>query len=73
MVHSYPAQGPSPGRLIKDRRYAASIKDPVSGKRIVRYGKTHTEAEKKMEEITFAIRQGTLATGPRLSSTFPPG
>ncbi len=49
---------------LKDGRYAASIKDPVSGKRIVRYGKTRKEAEKKLEDIKFEIRQGTLATGP---------
>jgi integrase len=49
---------------LKDGRYAGSIKDPVSGKRIVRYGKTHKEAEKKLEDIKFEIRQGTLATGP---------
>src|SRR5579883_2084634 len=49
---------------LKDGRYAASIKDPVSGKRIVRYGKTRKEAEKKLEDIKFEIRQGKLATGP---------
>lgn len=49
---------------LKDGRYAGSIKDPVSGKRIVRYGKTHKEAEKKLEDVKFEIRQGTLATGP---------
>jgi integrase len=49
---------------LKDGRYAASIKDPNSGKRIVRYGKTKKEAEKKLEDIKFEIRQGTLATGP---------
>lgn len=49
---------------LKDGRYAASIKDPVSGKRIVRYGKTRKEAEKRLEDIKFEIRQGTLATGP---------
>lgn len=49
---------------LKDGRYAASIKDPVSDKRIVRYGKTRKEAEKKLEDVKFEIRQGTLATGP---------
>lgn len=49
---------------LKDGRFAASIKDPTSGKRIVRYGKTQKEAEKKLEDIKFEIRQGTLATGP---------
>src|SRR5579883_1099752 len=49
---------------LKDGRYAASIKDPVSGKRVVRYGKTRKEAEKKLEDIKFEIRQGALATGP---------
>jgi integrase len=49
---------------MKDGRYAASIKDPASGKRIVRYGKTQKEAEKKLEDVKFEIRQGTLATGP---------
>jgi len=49
---------------LKDGRYAASIKDPISGKRIVRYAKTKREAEKKLEDVKFEIRQGTLATGP---------
>jgi len=49
---------------LKDGRFAASIKEPISGKRIVRYGKTYKEAEKKLEDIKFEIRQGTLATGP---------
>jgi integrase len=49
---------------LKDGRFAASIKDPVSGKRVVRYGKTRKEAEKKLEDIKFEIRQGSLATGP---------
>src|SRR5690349_20528278 len=49
---------------LKDGRFAAAIKDPVSGKRIVRYGKTYKEAEKKLEDIKFEIRQVTLATGP---------
>jgi integrase len=49
---------------LKDGRFAGSIKDSNSGKRIVRYGKTHKEAEKKLEDIKFEIRQGTLATGP---------
>lgn len=49
---------------LKDGRFAASIKDPVSGKRIVRYGKTHKEAERQLEDIKFEIRQHTLATGP---------
>jgi integrase len=48
----------------KDGRYVASFKDPTSGKRIERYGKTHKEAEKLLEDIKFEIRQGTLATGP---------
>src|SRR5262249_34914847 len=49
----------------KDGRHVASIKDPNTGKRIVRYAKTQKEAEKKLEDIKFEIRQGTLATGPR--------
>lgn len=49
---------------LKDGRYAASIKDPVSGKRIVRYAQTKKEAEKKLDDIKFEIRQGALATGP---------
>jgi integrase len=48
----------------KDGRYVASIKDPNSGKRIERYAKNEKEAEKKLEDIKFEIRQGTLATGP---------
>lgn len=48
----------------KDGRFVASIKDPVSGKRIERYGKTYKEAEKHLEDIKFEIRQGSLATGP---------
>lgn len=47
-----------------DGRYVASIKDPNTGKRIDRYAKTEKEAEKKLEDIKFEIRQGTLATGP---------
>jgi len=47
-----------------DGRYVASIKDPNTGKRIDRYAKTEREAEKKLEDIKFEIRQGTLATGP---------
>jgi integrase len=50
--------------LRNDGRYVASIKDPNSGKRIDRYAKTEKEAEKKLEDIKFEIRQGTLATGP---------
>ena len=49
----------------KDGRYVASIKDPVSGKRIERYAKTEKEAEKLLEDLKFQIKQNTLATGPR--------
>jgi integrase len=49
----------------KDGRYVASIKDPSTGKRIERYAKTEKEAEQKLEDIKFEIRQNTLATGPR--------
>jgi integrase len=49
----------------KDGRYVASIKNPVTGTRIERYGKSQKEAEKLLEDIKFEIRQGTLATGPR--------
>jgi integrase len=48
-----------------DKRWVASIKDPNSGERIERYAKTRREAEKKLEDIKFEIRQGTLATGPQ--------
>lgn len=48
----------------KDGRYVASIKDPNTGKRIDRYAKTEKEAEKKLEDIKFEMRQNTLATGP---------
>ena len=51
-----------------DGRWVASIKDPVSGKRIDRYAKkeanTKKEAQRLLEDIKFEIRQGTLATGP---------
>lgn len=49
----------------KDGRYVASIKDPVSGRRIQRYAENEKEAQKKLEDIKFEIRQNTLATGPR--------
>src|SRR5579875_2273317 len=49
----------------KDGRYVASIKNPNTGARVVRYARTQKEAEKKLEDIKFEIRQGTLATGPR--------
>ncbi|HLI70789.1 MAG TPA: tyrosine-type recombinase/integrase [Ktedonobacteraceae bacterium] len=48
----------------KDGRYVASIKNPNTGARVVRYARTQKEAEKKLEDIKFEIRQGTLATGP---------
>lgn len=48
-----------------DGRYVASMKNPNNGKRIERYAKTEKEAEKKLEDIKFEIRQNTLVTGPR--------
>jgi len=50
--------------LRKDGRYVASITDPNTDKRIERYAKTEKEAEKKLEDIKYEIRQNTLATGP---------
>src|SRR5581483_365773 len=49
----------------KDGRYVASIKDPDTGKRIQRYAQNEKEANKKLEDLKFEIRQNTLATGPR--------
>lgn len=49
----------------KDGRWVASFLHPENGKPIMRYAKTEKEAQKKLEDIKFELRQGTLKTGPR--------
>lgn len=49
----------------KDGRHVASMKDPNTGRRIERYADTEKEAEKKLEDIKFELRQGSITTGPR--------
>src|SRR5262245_18323338 len=45
-------------------RWVATIRDPETGKRIERYARSQKEAEQKLEDIKYEIRQSTLATGP---------
>ena len=51
-------------RRKSDGRYVAKFKHPDTGEVIMRYAKTEKEAEKKLEDIKFEVRQGTLITGP---------
>jgi len=48
-----------------DGRYVASIMNPETGRPIERYARTEKEAEKKLEDIKYELRQRTLATGPQ--------
>jgi integrase len=54
-----------PRRSEGKERWVAALKDPETGKRLLRYAKSQKEAYELLEQMKSEIRQGTLVAGSR--------
>jgi len=54
-----------PRRSEGKERWVAAMKDPETGKRLLRYAKSQKEAYELLEQMKSEIRQGTLVAGSR--------